>query len=279
MFRHRLLRPAMLLTLAMCGVAWAAPPVATFLTLESFDADSGDTLKLHFAAGSSADAQRAAWPAGGVPWLYVRGGETQENRHDVRAERDDTVTVTLEHGGVTLLGADLQPTVGEMTGAELQAFVAQHLVDEALQKRVERAAADAKLRVRHMVSTKTMIRAAQESGPATSSAIGMSKTGQPAEIRPLVDPTRLVVGADFPMWTYLNFEKRAGVRVEATCVDTGESTTFVTRPGGIGHFRVTATGQWRVAVSYVEALEGDPEANWAIYTATLTFDIPRKGAR
>lgn len=260
---------------ACTALAMAETPKTAFLTPNRSTVRVGDTLALRLDAGAAKDARPAAWPAGEVSWMFIRGGPEQENRHDVRPARagDSTVNVTIAHPGVTAIGIEQRPPVSQWTGAELQAFCTEH-ADAAVVNAAKNVAADQKVRVRHIATATALIRTADDSEP---SDIVTSRAGLPVEIRLLADPTAAVVGSDVPVWVYVGGGKLAGVRVQATNVTTGQSETLVTGPGGVGHFRIAAGGTWRVEAHHAAALQNDKAADWATYSATLAFEV--KGGR
>lgn len=263
--------------LAVVGPAFADPPTVSFLTPSKHVAALAETLSLRFAAGAAKDARPVGWPSDEIEWLFVRGGGTQENRDRVRPQnpKDDFVLLRIEHPGVTLVGADRRPIVREMTGDELGTFLRQSV---ALAEKASIPAGDGELRVRHVASAKTLIRAATAGRESPPSAIATSKTGQKVEIRPLFDPSAARVGSDLPLWSYIDGSKKTGVKVQATNVATGKTTTFLTDAGGSGHFRVTDAGLWRVEFHHAEPLKDGSKADWVVYSATLTFEVATRGA-
>lgn len=263
--------------LAVVGPAFADPPTVSFLTPSKHVSALAETLSLRFVAGAAKDARPVAWPSDEIEWLFVRGGGTQENRDRVRPEdpKDDFVALQIKHPGVTLVGVDRRPVVREMTGDELRTFLRQNV---APAERAGLPAGDRQLRVRHVASAHTLIRAAAAGNEDSPSGIATSKTGQKVEIRPLFDPSAAHVGSDLPQWSYVEGSKKAGVKVQATNVATGKTATFLTDAGGSGHFRITDAGLWRVEFHHAEPLKGDSKADWVIYSATLTFEVATKGA-
>ncbi|HPM25307.1 MAG TPA: DUF4198 domain-containing protein [Phycisphaerae bacterium] len=277
---HCLARQPICLFIAFAAAssALAAVPAGSYLVPSKHEAAIGDVLTLRFDAGAAKDAQPAPWPAAGVPWLFVRGGPTQENRHDVRPARsaDNFTSVTIEHPGVTLIGANPAPTIAEVSADEWRACLALNTGETASRGT---SPADRPVRVRHVVSTKTLVRVAAEDGRRTPSAIATSKSGQVVEIRPHFDPTAAQPGGDIPLTFYVDGDKRPAAKVRATNVATGKAEEFVTDGGGSGHFRITDAGAWRVEAHFAQPLESDPSADWVIYTATLTFEIAAGGAK
>jgi hypothetical protein len=273
---HRLCATAVLCGLALAQAALAGPPDVTFLTPQQFTGRVGDKVPVRFAAGLARDAQPVSWPTD-VGLMLVRSGGTQENQHDVQpaAATDNFVPVALGHAGVTLIGVDRRPALLTLTGAELREFATRHTsgrIGAALPPE------DRQLRVRHTASSKTCIRAQADDRPAGASATAIAKTGQAVELLPLVDPTLAQVGSDLPVITYARGGKLAGVQVLATHVPSGMVTGFVSDSGGSGWFRVSDAGLWRVEFHYVRPIT-DAAADWAIDSATLTFEVPQpKGA-
>ncbi|MBP7745103.1 MAG: hypothetical protein KA383_03150 [Phycisphaerae bacterium] len=260
------------LVLIVVGPVLAAAPTAAFLTPSKYTASIGEAVNVRFDVGAAKDARPGAWPAEGVRWLFVRGGPAQENRHDVRPARDSDnfTSATIEHPGVTLVGTDQVPAVTEAPAAEWRAFLTLNAADPA---KVSAGLTDRPVRVRQVISTKTLIRAAADNQRITPSAIATSKSGQVVEIRVHFDPTAAQPGSDIPLTFYVDGDKRSDAKVQATNVTTGKSEEFVTDGGGSGHFCVTDAGVWRVEGHYVQALDNDPSADWVVYTATLTFEV------
>ena len=276
------LRPRLLRLLPLCAAAvpaLAAPPTAAFLTPSQYTARPGESLTLRFDVGTAKTAQPAAWPTGEVGWLLIRGGKSQENKHDVRPHKaqDNVVPLAITHPGVTLVGTDRRPTVLETTGADLRAFIAQNVATDPVTEKAQTLSADQMVRVRQFASAKTLIRAQEPGGKLTPSAIATSKTGQAVEIRPNFDPTAATVGSDLPLSVYVGGDKLPGAKVQAANISTGQTVTYIADNGGAGYFHVTDPGVWRVEFHHAAPLQNDPAADWVIYSATLTFEVSAKG--
>ncbi|MEW6200240.1 MAG: DUF4198 domain-containing protein [Planctomycetota bacterium] len=274
-----LYRPWMLLCAAAVSTALAADPSSAFLTPGQFAVTPGATVAVHFDVGEAGTARPASWPADRIEWLFVRGGPTQTNRHEVRADdpQSGAVDVKIEHPGVTLVGVDQRPVVLNLTGDEWRAFLRANVAESNNADAAHLPAASHPVRVRHVVSSKTLIRAARADGQVNSSPIATGKSGQAVEIRPLFDPTAIRPGSDLPMRLYVDGDKCVGARGRATHVPSGHAATFVTDREGSAFFRVTEPGLWRVEFHHASPRTGDPAADWNLYTATLTFEV-QKGA-
>ena len=90
------------------------------------------------------------------------------------------------------------------------------------------------------------------------------------------------VKSDLPLRIYLPFGKREGVKVIARHLESGRTQSFLTDAVGAGFFSVSVPGVWVVEVHGARRLEDDPDADWEIHSATLTFEVPvwdpREGA-
>jgi hypothetical protein len=279
MKRSRFRNGGLCLVLAAAAAAWAGPLTTSFLTPSTYSVALGQSLTVHWDAGTALAAQPIAWPSGEVNLLFIRGGTEQENRHDVKPERsqDNFVAVTIGQPGVTLIGAE-RPVVREVTGSDLRAFLMQNVATDKIAADVARLEADRKYRVRDITSAKTLVRAATAE-PEVPSAIATSKTGLKGEIRPQFDPTMAPVGSDLPLTVYIDGDKCPGAKVQVTAVASGKTTTLIADHSGSVHFPVTDLGVWRLEFHYAEPLAHDPAADWTVNTATLTFEITKGGAQ
>jgi hypothetical protein len=254
------------------GLSPAAAQSVMYLGPQTYQARVGERLRLHVDTGRGLAVQRAEWPTDRVAWFLVRAGGTQQNRDRVQPERagEGFVTVPLDHVGVTLIGMDAKPRVTDLPAQDFRTLLTAHVGDGAPRT--------GSVRVRRIESAKTLVRVLADQAVPAHSAIAQSKTGQAAEIRPLADPTMVKAGSDLPVRVYVDGSKKARVRVSATSVAAGKTYEFVTDATGAGHFRVTHPGVWRIEFCHVEPLANDQQADWALYCATLTFQVASEGA-
>jgi hypothetical protein len=260
----------------------AAGQSVTYLSPHKYQVRVGEQVRLRVEVGDTLQPQQAAWPGEAIDWLYVRLAGTQENMHEDRVRpargQDDYLSVTLSHAGIALIGFDTRPVIQQVAGRDLRAFLDRYVEPTTLPNPRPAIQPTAKLNVRRIESTKTLIRVSVKDGQRSHSATAQSKSGQAVEIRPLADPTMVAVGSDLPVRTYVDGGKKAGVRVLATSVAAGKAQQLVTDASGATHFRVTHPGLWRVEFHHAQPLKGDPAAEWAVYSATLTFEVEEKGA-
>lgn len=270
---------AAVLALALGAPLAAANLPVVYLAPSTFSATSAGDIELRAESGPPTATQTIPWPEEELGWFFVRGGGRQENRPTLApVERGGPVaSVPITQPGVTVLAFDTKPVVVAVPADELKAFFRENVAGAAGDPTGQALAPGTIVRVRRCQSATTLVRLRQPGAAPTPSATAMSKRGQQAEIRLLVDPTMPIVGGDLPVKIYVRGTKRAGVLVQATCLTTGKTMRKTTNPSGVTHFRITDPGVWRIQFHDARpAAEG--EADWVLYSSTLTFEVPPKGA-
>lgn len=263
-----MVRALVVAVLAMSGAA--AGQSALFLAPESYGPEADGSVEVAFER-RGVDTAAAAWPEG-VEWVFVRGGGTQENRWALEAgAREGSAELPLARAAVTMIGVDLAARVEEIGGKELRAFV-EARGDEASRAAAAGLAGEGAVRVRRVESAKAIVRA--RGAPAGASSTAVDKSGQRVEIRMLSDPTAAEVGSDVPVRAYVQGDKLASSRVVATHVASGRTAEVVTDEGGIGWWRVSEAGAWRLEMHHLRRVEGEAEAAWELHSATVVFETP-----
>lgn len=273
--KRRTLVPKIVAVLLAAGGAWpAAAQTVRYLTPSKYGAVAGESIALRVEQGGGLDLSPTAWPTDQVEWFMVRAAGTQENRRNpaTGGGQADTLSVPLPHADVNLIGVDFKPVLTRMPGRALRKLLARLSSADA-----GAVPLNANVAVRRVESAKTLVRVLSTGGKPTHSATAQSKTGQAAEIRALADPTMTPVGSDLPIRVYAQGSKRAGVKVRVSSVTAGTTREIVTDPSGVALFRITHPGVWRVEFRHVERAEHDPDAEWVIYSGTLTFEAPGAG--
>jgi hypothetical protein len=277
----KLLRQFVPAALTACGVAAAGGQTVTYLAPAKHVATLGERVTVRTEIGDGKVVQRAAWPTETIHWLFVRAPGMQENRENVGPAdpKDDFIDVTLTKPGVTMVGRDTKPTVTNVTGEKFKAFLTRTAPEETQKDVLAGIADEDKARVRRIESTKTLVRVLDADGkPPSHSAVAQSKTGQAVEIRALADPTLVAIGSDLPVRAYVDGDTRTGVKMLATCVATGKTQEALTDSSGSCHFRISDPGVWRIEFHDARPLENDADADWVVYSATLTFEVTKAGA-
>lgn len=270
----RRIRPARPIAIAATALAPAvSAQTVPVLTPDRYTAAVGDEVRLTVQAAQEPPPGPLSWPAD--TWFFVRVAGTQENRDDAPiAAEAQAVPWRLAHAGVTMFGADFEPVVETVPGDRF----ARLLTERTLVAAPPDLAARASVRVRHVRSAKTLVTVGAPGPAAPDAATAVSKAGQAVEIRPLFDPTQTPVGSDLPLRMYVNGDALAKPRVVATHA-AGAAAILGDGDRSTLNLRLSEPGAWRVEFHHAVPLSGDPDADWVLYSATLTFEAPGGAGR
>lgn len=268
---------------ARCSAALAAllllAPARTVaqdrvLTTDRFQIGAGEPVRASVRAASD-PAGLLAWPAAEVRWLYVRqvGRQRNYDQASAPAPADRAVTLTLDGAGYAVVGLDTRPLIREMSADELRKAASRaELSDVPLP-------AEGTLRVAWIESMKLFVVAqpagASENGDASGAAVVLSKSGQAAEIRFLLNPITNGLDSDVPVITYLRGDRRAS-RPRATHLASARAIDF-DASRGTGHFRIDAPGVWQVEAWFVSPADEGTDAAWAVHHTSAVFEVPPRG--
>ena len=263
-----------------CGVLHAAELDAVYLKPAGFYITAGRPVQVRASQGSGIQVRSVPWPTDQINWLFIRATNSQENREDVgpRDAGSDFIEITVNKPGVALVGLDAKPDLQSWSAAELDPFLKRNLTTEAYQEFTARAKEKSVWKIRRVQYAKTLVRIADADAqsPAPSS-VAMSKTGQIAELRAMIDPTLALVGGDLPLRTYVDCDALGGVKVLAACVATGKTQEALCDKAGFANIRIDSTGEWRVEF-HAWRPPPDESCDGALYSATLTFEVTRTEA-
>lgn len=250
--------------------AQTAAPKPFFLHPSTFDAAPGAAITLRADNLDGAKALEAPWP-GTIRWLFVRSPGFQENRSQSDAPRpapgEGFVSITLEHAGVTLVGLDLPSRTVDWPVERLP-------LPAGAGAGATEVPASGTVPVRLVESAKAILRV----GLDAADSVATSKAGQAVEIRPIMDPASTPVGSDILLRAYINGDAVKNATITATNTGAAQTQEIKLSPTGAGFFRVSAPGLWRLELTQARALEGDADAAWTVYSATLTFQTPEAPA-
>lgn len=256
------MRSVLLLTALLCAPALAQS--ALFLSPREATVTLGQSVTLEAVT----DATATDWPDERTRHFFARTAWTQENR-DALPPREDVETAaswTTDRPGVLLIGLDLAPRTERIAPDALAAFIAAN----DPQRELLTAPQGDRIEVVRHESAKALIRVDHE-GPRPAS-IATSKTGQPTEIRPLMDPTALTPGSDLAVKLYARTgSDRQGV-VTATNATTGDVVRAISGDSRIANIPIATAGRWRLEFHAAEWIGGEAP-RYEIHTATLTFDV------
>ena len=269
----------------VCATSCAAQDV-WFLSPATFGVEPGERLEVAVVrerleeraeSGAAEPPDTAPFPTELADWVFVRGGGEQWNlQHpDAIEAAPARIELPMPTVGVAMIGMDCAPTVEMVSPERLRAFIAER-APRFTHLRIPEAAGGIRVRVHR--SAKALVRLADGRTEGMASPVATSKAGQRSEIRLNVDPTATPVGSEVPVRLYANFSSRKGVTFSATHVGSGESHTIDVNEYGNGSVVLDAPGVWRLEFHYIEAA-GDDEADFDLYSATLTFKVPEEVGR
>ena len=274
---HRALPLAVIAAMAIAASADTLP--VSYLTPQQFTAALDTDVRVHVESGAALAATTTTWPSDKLSWFFVRSRRTQEN-HDtvdpVDGRTGQATGVRLTQPGVTVVGFDTKPQIVHVSGTELKSYLTKNIVIDEESAAVRELAKKTDVRVRYRESAATIIRVAAADGKRLHSGIAMSKRGQMVEVQAMFDPTMLTVGSDFPVRVHINGSKQPNVRVQATSMTGAKTEAKTTDPAGSTYFHITHAGVWRIEFHQAMPLEGDKEADWVVYSGTLTFEVPEE---
>lgn len=257
--------PALLIGLSTLRVAAVtATPEATYLMPERFVAVPGAPVVVHLQKGTAlAPGQPMPWTPDHVSWFFVRTTLTQEN-----VAPDELVRVG--ESGVRVVVAEADAAV---VGLDIACGLAHVGPGEALAIGGEPARAVASDRTVWLRrSARTVVRVAPAGAIWTPSPAAVSRTGQMAEIRPLMDPTMIRVGGDLPLRIYGPLGG-AEVRFVARRLPDGPPQFVTSNAAGFARIRIDSAGPWLVAFHRYEADRTAQHYDGVLYSGTLTFEV------
>lgn len=260
---------------SLLALVASAPLVLAQEALFLDPADSSVALGAQVEFSAVVGEEVAPWPADRIGHFFARTAWTQENRDTLGADADagPVATWTADLPGVLMLGCDLAPRVELVPAAAFAAFV-ERVLPESRRADVGAIADEGEVEIRRVESAKTLVRV--EAAGQDPVSIATSKSGQAVEIRPLMDPTSVVLGSDLAVRIYASIPGSAGGVVLATNSSTGEVVRATTNDSSVANITVSSPGRWRLEFHAVTAVdEGD--VRWLVHTATLTFDVTGGG--
>ncbi|VAX39408.1 hypothetical protein MNBD_PLANCTO03-2146 [hydrothermal vent metagenome] len=268
---------ALLAASASCATAQEA----VFLTPAEGSVALGEVVEFSAAAGE----ERLAWPTERVEHFFARTAWTQENRDTLAAGKTDRADKTpaplgrdsgttiaawpAELPGVLMLGCDFAPRFERVSAESFRAFV-DRVLPVSRRTALGSIPSEGEVTLRRVESAKALVEV--EAAGERPVSIATSKTGQVVEIRLLMDPMHAEVGSDIAVRVYSEIPGPKEGVVIATNTTTGEVMRVLTNDSATANITVSAAGRWRVEFHAV-VLEESGDADWAVHTATVTFDV------
>lgn len=234
------------------------------LRVSDYSIAMGDTAVLSIETRPTRGAKSLAWPESPA-WFFVRLAGTQHNRSaEDETPRGTPPALAPDSPGVAMVGVDLSESEELWSAAELLPFA---------------DSPPPSARVRVLRSLTALVRVLREDGAAVQDHTATSKSGQQAEIRPLMDPTTIPPGGDLPVRVYTLGAGAGGARLVASHLESGERLEFAADSKGIASFTITQPGVWAIESICVEPPR-EPAGDWTAAIATLSFEVPaEEGAR
>lgn len=237
-----------------------------YLDPGSFTIEAGAAVRLRLRDGTG---QALPWEAEPIAWLFVRVAGTQRNYDTPQLDAGQVLLAPLARG-VGVAGVEIAPRLVSVSTADLTRLIAAGEISPAGPiLPLDRAGPTT---LRRVESLKAIVRfgpPGQDDG--ASEATG--KTGQLAEIRPLMDPAAIPVGSDMAVRLYAHGAGLAHVRAFASSGPGGPAHAFTTDAHGIGHFPIDRPGTWQVHFVALTAAPPASEAAADLIIGTLVFEI------
>ena len=267
---------AMALQALLAGPTSVAAQAVAVLRAEAHTAGDSAPLALHIERSSPGQTLVPPWPAPHIDWMLVRAAGEQHNLHYPAADESDGTVRTIAPiaAGMHMIAIDLAPRLEQIPSASLREFLATRLGEGTLPAGWRGSLPEGLLTVRRIESAKLLVRVGTGEHPSAGSATTQGKTGQQVEIRLQADPTLVPVAHDLPVKVYLPGVTAGATRVLATHGESGATRSFRTDSGGRGAFTLGRQGPWLFEVHYARPLPDDDDADWEIFSATLSFAVP-----
>lgn len=254
----------------------SATRFAEFLASDRYHAAVGENVLVGLFAAQPDGPRLLDWPSGRVGRFFVLAHGTQDYLDEARpAPGSQQVAIPIQQPGVTVIGRDAPAetwTLSREASEELVQRLNATIHDEA---RWQAALAAGPVSMRVLRSSKVLVRTPDAPlGPARTAA---AKTGQAAEIRPLMDPTVLELPSDVALRLYTGEVKVERASFIATHINSGAALRFEANESGIANLRLDRSGTWRVEVHCL-APPGEPDhGTWTLYSSVLMFQT-REGS-
>jgi len=248
-----------------------------YLTPDTFNVPTGEVLRLRVFSGQAGRAEPLPWPQERIGGFFINTGNTRHNRATIGPSADEprAAQVRIDHPGAALIALNTRPVIVELAAAELKQFL--RTTSAADERLLGSLPTSGTVRVRRIESASAIVRVTESDGSRVFSAAATAKLGLRAEIQPLMDPTAVNAGSDLAVRIFIDAIQQPDVQVTATCVADGQSVSLRTDPVGSAHFTLTRAGVFRVEFHRLHKLEADPQADFNLYSGSLSFEVSAEG--
>jgi len=237
---------------------------ALFLTPERFLTASRET-RVRLSEAKSASPATQDWAKFSANWVFVKTGLVQENRDGFEEwlQNDGTLKLPIPAPGPVVIGIDFSPQIETVASASLARLVTAPL----------KSGVGSTVKIRHHRSALTIFQTDWPGEQSPDSGVATAKTSLSSSIHPLMDPTRFRIGSDLALELVVRGEEAQDAQVHAANLTTGK-TWAVKAQGGLCKFTPDAPGTYEFKFQLARPLVNDPEADFDLFSATLTFSIP-----
>lgn len=234
-----------------------------------------DLRIVNIDAAAAPQASEASWEALRPTRLFARNEGSQENRDAVTpvAGSASLTRVTLSESGAALIGVEFAPRI-EVVAVDVLRQATNQRLAESQRKALDAATPAGNVRVRLVQSAATLARVVGDSsGRPRASPTAVSKSGLRVEIRPLMDPSLIEAGTDLAIRLYVDGDKRADATVVAVHVASGARQVITPNSTAIANISIAQAGRWRLEMSAFDRGQAGGDADWTLFSSTLTFDV------
>ena len=243
-----------------------------FLKLDSFFVPPRTAVRVAVLNGTFSTSEAAVAPDR-LRDLSIAGpnGRVVLARDAWRPQGDTTwLTLTTGSTGTYVLGASLLPREIALTAEQFNAYLEEDGIPDVLAARTRGGELAKHARERYQKHVKAILQV----GDTRTDAFG-TVLGYPAEIVPLANPYRLVVGDTIAVRCLVDGKAVARQLVIAGGERDGQAIADVrarSDPDGVARFALRAPGKWYIKFIHMIPVSGD-SVNYESKWATLTFQV------
>ena len=180
-----------------------------------------------------------------------------------------TVEVTAPEGGIAILVLAVKPRLIRLKAAEFNEYLKEDGLPHALRSREERGELEEPALERYTKCAKAIVRVGDGEDRMWSEPVGTR-----LEIVPAENPFALRAGGFLPLVLLFDGKPLSDVVVSAgRAGGPRNEVSGVTDAEGRVGLVLPISGRWYVRSIHMIRLEGDPEAEWESFWATLTFEV------
>ncbi|MBS1724534.1 MAG: hypothetical protein JSS66_16450 [Armatimonadetes bacterium] len=241
---------------------WAFCQQSVFLQPDQFFL-KGRTALVDLRRSSAPSLVPEEWSDAPVKWSFLRTGEVQENRDDIGEwlRPDGRLELKIPASGPIMFGIDFLPRIESVNSTDLR-------------KLTKAPVGAGTVKIRHYRTAVTILRTQWGPGvDSPGSAVATSETSLTSAVHLMMDPSSLMLGGDIAFEVVMRGLEIEDATVKINHRSSGE--TLVRDDAERYRFTPDKPGVWDMEVQFVRPLKDDPEAQFELYSTTMTFEVPR----